>query len=225
MTEKERLMLYIASLKMQESGVYTFKASPAEHGSVSGYFAVYEVDDSTGHKLKKGCFNDTLAQRAKTGHPYPLCYNHDHDQIIGAVTRIEERGAGLYMTAKYLNTPRAQEIRELVKRGILYQLSFQYQTIESHKMPNWDGTSTKELYKGNLYNISIVPRAAQDLALITSEKANTSQRRAELLQRIKDIEKEELMQHINEMQRADMLQRIGSMKQAGGRRSFYIGCY
>lgn len=225
MTEREKLMLYIASIKMQETGVYTFKTWPAEHGTVSGYFAIYNTNDSDGIKLSKGCFSESIAERAKTGHPYALCYNNDTEQIIGAVTSIEDRKAGLFMTAKYINTPRAQEIRQLVKKGILYQLSFLFQTQESEEVRNWDGSRTKNLKKGNLYAVCIVPMAAQELALITSEKANYSKQKKELLQRIKDMEKEDMLKSIEDMKRADMLQSIEKMKLADIRKSFFIGNY
>ena len=183
MTEKEKLLNFIEANDMQKKGVYTFKAKPAEHGTVSGYFVIYNITDRRGDICEKGFLSDSILNRARTGHMFPLIYNDDFEQIIGGVTKIEEKSAGLKMTAMYVNTPRAQEIRQLVQKGILYQLSFSY-IVKKYKHNQEKG---RRLIKCDLCAISIAPAPQQELALITSEKANYSQQKIKMLDYIKKI--------------------------------------
>ena len=43
-------------------------------GTISGYFSTYDIDpDSYGDIVAPGAFTKTLAARAETGHPFPVC--------------------------------------------------------------------------------------------------------------------------------------------------------
>lgn len=92
----------------------SFKAAD-DFGKISGYFSTYdEVPDSYGDIVAPGAFADTIKAREATGHPFPLCINHDINQIAGQVDSIEDTEKGPLMTASFFNTPLAQEWREIV---------------------------------------------------------------------------------------------------------------
>ena len=193
---REELLRYIDSMQKKE-GTYRkaahFKLGSSalgESGTVSGYFARYDrIADSYGDVCKKGFLNESIKEREASGYPYPLCYGHDLNQIIGAVVSIEDRPAGAFMTAKFFDTPRAQEVRELVKSGVVHQMSFAYDVIDSGRVTLPDGTRANELRKCTLYEISIVPIPAQPLSVITEVKSkeDLARRKETLLRMINSL--------------------------------------
>ena len=152
----------------------SFEVKADDHGTIGGFFSTYDrVPDSYGDVVAPGAFTDTIKKRMKSGHPYPLCWNHDLDQIIGAVdpSKIVDTETGPLMTAEFLDTPLAQEKRELVKRGIIYQFSFAYEILESGPVELEDGTKANELRKVDLFEVSIVPIPANQNAVVTEIKS------------------------------------------------------
>ena len=160
---------------MEERLYKSFELKANENGVVEGYASTWtKTPDSYGDIVKKGAFTETLKKRKATGHPFPLCFNHDFDQIIGAVVEAEEDDYGLKIRASFLNTPAAQEKRELVKEGIVWQFSFAYSVLGAV-------TPTEEekrqgiyqiLTKLDLYEVSLVPVPANQTAIVTEIKNN-----------------------------------------------------
>ena len=159
------------------------------NGSVSGYFARYDrIPDSYGDVCQRGFLNDSVKRRQLGGHPFPLCYNHDLNQIIGVVTRIEDRPFGAYMTAQFFDSEKAQEIREILKKKCVYQMSFAYKIQDSCIITLPDGKKANELRKCDLYEITITPTPAQPLSVITEIKGGrVLSRKSDLLRYIESI--------------------------------------
>lgn len=151
----------------------SFELKEGENGVVEGYASTWtKTPDSYGDIVIKGAFTETLKKRKATGHPFPLCFNHDFDQIIGAVFEAYEDDYGLKISASFLNTPAAQEKRELVKEGIVWQFSFAYSVLgseapteEEKKQGIW-----QKLTKLDLYEVSLVPVPANQTAVVTDIK-------------------------------------------------------
>ena len=83
----------------------------------TGYFSTYDREpDSYGDIIAKGAFDNTIKKRIESGHPWPLCWNHDLDQIIGSVDpeQIKDEEKGPLMTAGFLKT---EEKRTNCKRS------------------------------------------------------------------------------------------------------------
>lgn len=143
-----------------------------DSGKISGYFSTYDrIPDSYGDVIAPGAFTDTIKAREESGHPFPLCWNHDLNMIIGKVDSIEDDEKGPLMTASFFDTALAQEKREIVKSGVVYQFSFAYEVLEAGPVTLEDGTKANELRKLNLYEISIVPIPANQNAVMTDVKA------------------------------------------------------
>ena len=156
----------------------SFELKAAEDGSgiVEGYASTWTTTpDSYGDIVIKGAFKETLEKRAKTGHPFPLCFNHDLDQIIGAVKSIEEDDFGLKISASFLNSALAQEKRELVKEGIVWQFSFAYNILESEPPTSEEKKAgiLQKLTKLDLFEVSLVPIPANQTAIVTEIKGET----------------------------------------------------
>lgn len=147
----------------------------AETGTVSGYFSTYDrIPDSYGDVVAPGAFTDTIKARKESGHPFPLCWNHDLDQIIGTIDPddIKETEKGPFMEkAVFFDTPLAQEKRALVQSGVVYQFSFAYDIVEAGETTLESGEKAYELTKLNLYEVSIVPIPANPRAEVTDIKA------------------------------------------------------
>lgn len=153
----------------------TFKIkSEDETGKISGYFATYDrIPDSYGDVIAEGAFTETIEKRKESGHPFPLCWGHDLNQIIGAVypEDIVDTEKGPLMTASFFNSPLAQEKREIVKSGVVYQFSFAYDILDAEMVTLEDGTKAQELRKLDLFEVSIVPIPANPRAEVTDIKA------------------------------------------------------
>ena len=149
-------------------------------GTISGYFSTYDrIPDSYGDVIAPGAFTDTIKAREESGHPFPLCWNHDLDQIIGKVDKIEDDEKGPLMTASFFDTPLAQEKRAIVQSGVVYQFSFAYDIEEASMVTLEDGTKANELQKVNLYEVSIVPIPANQNAVVTDIKSEEVEVKAE----------------------------------------------
>ena len=152
--------------------------SDDDSGKISGYFATYDrIPDSYGDVIAKGAFTETIQNRKESGHPFPLCWGHDLNQIIGAVypEDIEETEKGPLMTASFFNSPLAQEKREIVKSGVVYQFSFAYDILDAEIVTLEDGTKAQELRKLDLFEVSIVPIPANPRAEVTDIKATVAE--------------------------------------------------
>lgn len=151
----------------------SFELKAGENGIVEGYASTWtKTPDSYGDIVIKGAFTETLKKRKATGHPFPLCFNHDFDQIIGAVFEAEEDDYGLKISASFLNTPAAQEKRELVKEGIVWQFSFAYSVLGAEQPTEEEKRQGiyQKLTKLDLYEVSLVPVPANQTAIVTEVK-------------------------------------------------------
>ena len=75
------------------------------------------------------------------------------------------------MTASFFDTPLAQEKREIVKSGVVYQFSFAYDVKDAAQVTLEDGTKANELRQIDLFEVSIVPIPANPRAEVTSIKS------------------------------------------------------
>lgn len=154
----------------------SFELKASENGEVEGYASTWTTTpDSYGDIVIKGAFLETIKKKAETGHPFPLCFNHDLDQIIGAVKSIEEDDFGLKLKASFLSSQLAQEKRELVKEGIVWQFSFAYNILEAEKPTAEEKANgiLQKLTKLDLFEVSLVPVPANQTAIVTEIKADS----------------------------------------------------
>lgn len=150
---------------------FTLIKSANDTGTISGYFSTYDrIPDSYGDVIAKGAFTETIRKRKESGHPFPLCWNHDLNQIIGYVdpNDIEDTEKGPLMTAHFFYTTLAQEKREIVKSGVVYQFSFAYDVLDQGPAEDIKANELREL---EVFEVSIVPIPANQNAVMTDVKA------------------------------------------------------
>ena len=188
----------------------SFELKAGDNGIVEGYASTWtKTPDSYGDIVIKGAFTETLKKKKATGHPFPLCFNHDFGQIIGAVTEAEEDDFGLKIKASFLNTALAQEKRELVKEGIVWQFSFAYSVL------GWEEPTEEEKKQGifqkltklDLYEVSLVPVPANQTAIVTEVKNDSEVE-------TKEVEVEEKSGRRNSKKDADAIKQAITLLQS-----------
>lgn len=154
--------------------VKSFEMKAADNGKIAGYFSTYEkTPDSYGDIITPGAFTKTLEKRKATGHPFPLCFNHDFDKVIGTVDLVEERENGPYIEASFLDTQLAQDVRKYVQSGAVYQFSFAYDVLKARE-PNDEEKAngvTNVLEELEVFEISVVTVPANQNAVVTDVKS------------------------------------------------------
>lgn len=153
----------------------TFSAKVDEEtGMIAGFFSTYDkTPDSYGDIIEPGAFTETFKKREETGHPFPLCFNHDFSAVIGSVNSIEDQEKGPYIEAGFLDTQLAQDVRKMVKSGAIWQFSFAYDVLEGRAPTKEEKAEGIEnvLTKLDVYEISIVTVPANQNAVATEVKS------------------------------------------------------
>lgn len=156
-----------------------FELKSADNGEVTAYFSTFDIKaDSYGDIVAPHAFDATIKARKETGKPFPLVWNHnmeDPELIIGQVDDIKCDEHGALMTAHFYDTPKAQAVRNLLKEGSVYQLSFAYE-VKAWREPSKeekaiDPNITNVLEEVELLEITITPTPANPRAEVVSAKA------------------------------------------------------
>ena len=151
----------------------TIELKANEDGKVAGFFSTYDkTPDSYGDIIEPGAFTETLEKRKATGHPFPLCLNHDFSDVIGACDSIEEKEKGPFVEASLFDTGRAQEVRTWLKSGAIYQFSFAYYVLQRRDPTEEEKKAgvMNVLQKIELFEVSIVTVPANQNAVVTEVK-------------------------------------------------------
>ena len=152
----------------------SFEMKANEVGKVAGFFSTYDKEpDSYGDIIEPGAFTETIEKRKATGHPFPLCFNHDFSAVIGAVDSIEEKDIGPYAEASFLDTTQAQDVRKMLQSGAIYQFSFAYDVLERRDPTEEEKAAGIQnvLQKVELFEVSIVTVPANQHAVVTEVKS------------------------------------------------------
>ena len=152
----------------------SFEMKAADNGSIEGYFSTYDkTPDSYGDIIEPGAFTETIKAREETGHPFPLCFNHDFSAVIGAVDSVKDMEKGPFIKAHFLDTQLAQDVRKMLQSGAIYQFSFAYD-IKGRRNPTEE--EEKEgvmnvLTDLEVFEISVVTVPANQNAVATEVKS------------------------------------------------------
>lgn len=160
----------------------TFTIKTDEAGAIAGYFSTYDkTPDSAGDIIERGAFTETLEKRKETGHPFPLCFNHDFSAVIGAVDKVDDTEKGPYIEAHFLETQLAQDVRKMLLSGAVYQFSFAYDVLESRRPTAEEKAAgvANVLTKLEVFEISVVTVPANQNAVATEVKAGKRNSKAD----------------------------------------------
>jgi HK97 family phage prohead protease len=149
------------SLKIHD--LQQIKAGTDGNGTISGYFSVFGNIDRANEIVVKGAFNDTINEFLKSGY---IAVNHDWGAVPVAIPlQAYEDEIGLFVTAEFHGTAKAQEIRQTVQERIAkgkdVKCSIGYQVKDADY--NTEGVrllKSVELFECSIVNTPANPRAA-----------------------------------------------------------------
>lgn len=177
----------------------SFEMKAADNGSIDGYFSTYDkTPDSYGDIIEPGAFTETIKKREESGHPFPLCFNHDFSAIIGAVESVKDTEKGPFIKANFLDTQLAQDVRKMLQSGAIYQFSFAYDVLGARKPTAEEEKEgiVNVLTELEVFEISVVTVPANQNAVATEVKSvepetkqgrRNSRKDAEVIKQIRDL--------------------------------------
>lgn len=139
-----------------------FKAVDSGEMQISGYASVFNVIDSYYDAIAPGAFAKTIMENRNR---IKLCYQHSLSCPIGKITELKEDNKGLFFSAKLANTTMGTDCYNLVKDGILDEISIGFQSIKDEFV-----NDVRVIREAKLWEISIVTLAANEYAKITDVK-------------------------------------------------------
>lgn len=141
---------------------------------VERYFGMEVLDHSS-----------KAADLSRLNNGAPLLFNHNMDDIIGVVESAELRGDRRgYAKIRFAKTERAREVMEMVKDGILRNVSFGYQIKEMIEEKQ-DKVSTYKATSWEPYEISLVTVPA-DPSVGVGRAATDEGREVVILRNVED---------------------------------------
>lgn len=155
---------------------FAIKEAAEDGGGFTGYAATFDREpDSYGDVIAPGAFTESLRKWAEAGKPVPLLYGHnmeDPDYNIGFADLSEDE-TGLLTEGHFDSSPKAQRVRQLVREGRLYKMSFAYEVLDEAPVELEDGTKANELRQLEIYEVSVVLVPANRHAEILEAKARS----------------------------------------------------
>ena len=94
--------------------------------TVTGYGSIYGNADLGGDIVQKGAFTQSIAKKMPK-----MLFQHKRDEVIGVWESVQDDERGLLLTGKLADTPRGNEVKELIRIGAISGLSIGYKTIDS----------------------------------------------------------------------------------------------
>lgn len=148
-----------------------------EDGTIAGYGSVFNNIDGGGDRILKGAFARSLLARQPK-----MVWQHDMRDPIGKWTEVREDEHGLYVKGKLsLGSTRGRDAYALLKDGALDGLSIGYVT----KNYDMEG-DVREIKEVDLYEVSPVTLAMNELARIESVKDDTPLTPRDIEQALRD---------------------------------------
>lgn len=163
---------------------FQIKSDEGDENTFSGHAAVFGNVDRVNDVIVAGAFSNTL----KSGRKVKLLWNHDQNTVIGVVYELTEDETGLFIKARFADTPKAQEIRKLAQMGAVDAMSIGYRTVDY----SYSDTGVRLLKEIALFEISLTAFPANELATIQSVKSENAENaeNAEILTNLINITKQ-----------------------------------
>ena len=122
----------------------------APKGRVQALVSVFGNVDHGGDRVMPGAFAETLAEWQAKGDPIPFIWSHqwgDPEAFVGAIEPADakETEDGLLVEASmFLDQPKAAKVFDLLKRRVVTQFSFGYET-RAASFVDEDGQTVRQL--------------------------------------------------------------------------------
>jgi HK97 family phage prohead protease len=147
-----------------ETKNYSFEVKATGENEFEGYASVFGNADAHDDIMIQGAFKKTLDESKRV----KVLWQHDPWQVIGKPTAMSEDSKGLHVKAKISNTTLGRDVVQLLKDGVIDELSIGFNTIKDE----FDNKTGKRYIKEvKLWEFSPVTFAANELAGITGVKS------------------------------------------------------
>jgi uncharacterized protein len=145
---------------------FGFEVKAVDESTFEGYAAVFRNVDSYRDVIEPGAFSKTIKESKRV----KVLWQHDPWQPIGKPITMEEDNHGLYVKAKVAPTSLGKDVMELMRSGVIDEMSIGFNTIKDE----WDNEkNVRRIKEVKLWEFSPVTFAANDQALITDAKGIT----------------------------------------------------
>lgn len=155
-----------------------FKETEEGSGIFEGYASVFGNVDSYGDKVLKGAFRKSLAKSfPNDGAGIPCYWSHrmdDPEFILGKTLSAVEDDHGLKVRVSLdLDNPKAAAAYRALKAGAVNQMSFAYEVVDSHFVPEKGAKfgGVNELRELNIFEVSVVQIGANTATSIDMVKS------------------------------------------------------
>ena len=157
---------------------FVTKGAKEENGEmiIEGYGAVKNNVDSSNELITDGAMTKTLLEQ---GDRIALCYQHDIRTPIGKIIEIREDEKGLFIRARISDSE--EKIKTKIREGILKEMSIGYVVLDA-KTGKKDDMSVIFLTELKIYEVSLVTRAANNMALIDGFKGEAGETNMEVIE-------------------------------------------
>src|SRR5690606_20135098 len=136
--EMKTATLHVGSVIRKTMGATITKVLDEGAGGFEALVAVFGNKDSQWDVVLPGAFTETLKKKDR----FPCLWSHqfnDETAILGSFTATETAD-GLLVKATFLDTPRAQHIRFLMKEGLITEFSWSGKVLEGAWVNPEDGS-------------------------------------------------------------------------------------
>lgn len=147
-------------------------------GIFEGYASVFGNVDSYGDKVMPGAFSESLAKSfPNDGAGIPCYWSHrmdDPEFILGKTLSAVEDEHGLKVRVSLdLDNPKAAAAYRALKAGAVNQMSFAYEVVDSHFVPEKGAKfgGVNELRELNIFEVSVVQIGANTATSIDMVKS------------------------------------------------------
>ena len=137
-----------------------------DQGIFTGHASVFNVVDLDGDVVEPGAFAETLATGAASAGVLIFGQHEDRKEPLGRTLELREDSIGLYVKGQISDTTAGRDYRQLIRDGVLDQMSIGYIALEYYI----DEQQVRHLTKLDLLEISIVNYPANTEARIESYK-------------------------------------------------------
>lgn len=155
-----------------------FKETEDGSGIFEGYASVFGNVDSYGDKVMPGAFSKSLAKSfPNDGAGIPCYWSHrmdDPEFILGKTISAVEDDHGLKVRVSLdLDNPKAAAAYRALKAGAVNQMSFAYEVVDSHFIPEKGAKfgGVNELRELNIFEVSVVQIGANTATSIDMVKS------------------------------------------------------
>lgn len=142
---------------------FSFEVKATSENEFEGYASAFGNADSYNDIVVKGAFAKTIQESKRV----KVLWQHDPHQPIGKPIAMSEDSKGLHVKAKISNTSLGKDVVQLIKDGVIDELSIGFNTIKDE----FDSKGARLIKEVKLWEFSPVTFAANEMAGISGIKS------------------------------------------------------